>query len=779
MSFFRIYDPVTQLIATGGGGGGLPSTGGTLTGNLTMQPPSKLIQSTPPLTPDDVVNKAYIDNLIGGGPFLPLAGGSMIGEILQPLAPSTGNALANRAYVDAQVASATIPDATTSVKGKVQLAGDLGGAGTTAAAPIISNGAITNAKLANLSAVSQLKGSSSTSQSATDITLGSGLTMSSNVLDVNPSSVPSIPVLVSQGGTGATTLPAGYLKGNGTSSVTSSATVPTTDLSGQFVSSVNGIAPVPTSGGNVTVLIGNVATGTLAAKPVSPGISGNIYVVSGDPTPSNNGRTYISDGTNWQEVTTNQAATDARYVLKAGDTMTGELFQPLAPSTGNALANRAYVDAQISSGSTLDATTSVKGKVQLAGDLGGAGTTAAAPIISNGAITNAKLANLSAVSQLKGSSSASQSATDISLGAGLSMTGSTLNVDSSTLNKAGETQFGVVEFDPSGDLIATVANSGIGLVKPLAITNAKLANLSAVSQLKGSSSASQSATDISLGAGLSMTGSTLDVNTSSLSGSFLPLAGGTMSGAIIQPLAPSTGNALANRAYVDAQVASATIPDATTSVKGKVQLAGDLTGTAASPEVAPLAITTTKLANLGGSSQLLGSNNNTSAVTNISLGSGLTMVGSVLSLTAVVNQAYATIYFYTTATNTGLSIPLGQVIPFNTTLTQLNITPTLNASPALPTTGAGLTVTFAGYYLIDCSVYVGDIVFDIAINGTALGAVRSGASSTTRVSNSIVCNLAANDKITLLCIRAGTIRNEPWGFATTFATLTAAKISPF
>jgi hypothetical protein len=276
-----------------------------------------------------------------------------------------------------------------------------------------------------------------------------------------------------------------------------------------------------------------------------------------------------------------------------------------------------------------------------------------------------------------------------------------------------------------------------------------------------------------------MTGSTLDVNTSSLSGSFLPLAGGTMSGAIIQPLAPSTGNALANRAYVDAQVASATIPDATTSVKGKVQLAGDLTGTAASPEVAPLAITTTKLANLGGSSQLLGSNNNTSAVTNISLGSGLTMVGSVLSLTAVVNQAYATIYFYTTATNTGLSIPLGQVIPFNTTLTQLNITPTLNASPALPTTGAGLTVTFAGYYLIDCSVYVGDIVFDIAINGTALGAVRSGASSTTRVSNSIVCNLAANDKITLLCIRAGTIRNEPWGFATTFATLTAAKISPF
>jgi hypothetical protein len=45
-------------------------------------------------------------------------------------------------------ASSTTPDASTTVKGKVQLAGDLAGAGTTAAAPIISNGAITVAKIA-------------------------------------------------------------------------------------------------------------------------------------------------------------------------------------------------------------------------------------------------------------------------------------------------------------------------------------------------------------------------------------------------------------------------------------------------------------------------------------------------------------------------------------------------------------------------------------------------------------------------------------------------------
>lgn len=44
------------------------------------------------------------------------------------------------------------------------------------------------------------------------------------------------------------------------------------------------------------------------------------------------------------------------------------------------------------------------------------------------------------------------------------------------------------------------------------------------------------------------------------------------------------------KTYVDAQVAGATIPDANTSVKGKIQLAGDLGGTAASPTVPGLAL---------------------------------------------------------------------------------------------------------------------------------------------------------------------------------------------
>jgi len=44
------------------------------------------------------------------------------------------------------------------------------------------------------------------------------------------------------------------------------------------------------------------------------------------------------------------------------------------------------------------------------------------------------------------------------------------------------------------------------------------------------------------------------------------------------------------KSYVDAQVASGTIADATTQSKGKIQLAGDLSGTAASPTVPGLAL---------------------------------------------------------------------------------------------------------------------------------------------------------------------------------------------
>ena len=70
--------------------------------------------------------------------------------------PTTGGQAANKTYVDS-VATSGAPDATTSSKGIVQLAGDLGGVGTAAAAPVISNGAITDAKVSASAAIAKSK----------------------------------------------------------------------------------------------------------------------------------------------------------------------------------------------------------------------------------------------------------------------------------------------------------------------------------------------------------------------------------------------------------------------------------------------------------------------------------------------------------------------------------------------------------------------------------------------------------------------------------------------
>jgi len=151
-----------------------------------------------------------------------------------------------------------------------------------------------------------------------------------------------------------------------------------------------------------------------------------------------------------------------------------------------------------------------------------------------------------------------------------------------------------VKFDPAaGDLNATAANSGIGVVKNLAITNAKLANLSAVSQLKGSSASSVAATDISLGTGLCMTGSTLSVDAS-------------------------------------------TIGDATASTKGVVQLGGDLNGPgsiAAAPIISNQAVTYVKMQQAAPST-LLGTastNANPGNYGAITLGPSMSMTTSTLN----------------------------------------------------------------------------------------------------------------------------------------------------
>ncbi|HSX31023.1 MAG TPA: hypothetical protein VLE99_03850, partial [Candidatus Saccharimonadales bacterium] len=70
--------------------------------------------------------------------------------------PASGTDAANKSYVDG-VATSGAPNATTGATGLVQLAGDLGGTGTSATAPVISDSAITNAKVSATAAIAKSK----------------------------------------------------------------------------------------------------------------------------------------------------------------------------------------------------------------------------------------------------------------------------------------------------------------------------------------------------------------------------------------------------------------------------------------------------------------------------------------------------------------------------------------------------------------------------------------------------------------------------------------------
>ena len=161
------------------------------------------------------------------------------------------------------------------------------------------------------------------------------------------------------------------------------------------VKKVNGVSP--NAAGEIAISLGRNYTGLYNAGSFttsSTPVEGDIFIVSGDPTGSNNGRTFIFVSTSWNEITNNIGTTDARYVQLAGSTLQGNLIFPTGknitltdqPSLSTDAANKAYVDES----KTQDATTLLNGKIRLAGDLTG---TAASPEIASAAITDAKVAS--------------------------------------------------------------------------------------------------------------------------------------------------------------------------------------------------------------------------------------------------------------------------------------------------------------------------------------------------------------------------------------------------
>ena len=187
---------------------------------------------------------------------------------------------------------------------------------------------------------------------------------------------------VANGGTGVATI-TGYIKGNGTSAMTSSSSIPVAD--------VNGAAPILSPNFTGTPTSPTAAAGTNTTQVATTEFVTNAISAATipDATTSAKGKIQLAGdlgGTAAAPTVPGLASKANSSDLVAGlatkeDTANKSAITTLGTSdllfpTQNAV--KTYVDAQVASATIVDATTSAKGKIQLAGDLGG---TAAAPTV--------------------------------------------------------------------------------------------------------------------------------------------------------------------------------------------------------------------------------------------------------------------------------------------------------------------------------------------------------------------------------------------------------------
>jgi hypothetical protein len=287
-------------------------------------------------------------------------------------------------------------------------------------------------------------------------------------------------VPVVKGGTGSATLTSGYVKA-GASIFTTTETIPINDVAGA-IKKVNGIAP--DANGDLVLTLSLTYTGIYNGGNFSGTVptpaNSNIYIVSSDPTPANNGRTFIYDGTVWREITANQASTDARYLRLDGGTLVGNLTIAATkkitltdqPASGTDAANKTYVDAAVAGATIADGSITdakivsvsagkITGVVPVANGGTGASTVAAAK-------TNLALNNVDNTTDLNKPIS--------------TLTQTALNTKENTANKSTTTTLGTSDIlFPTQKAVKTYVDAAIAAtaIADASITDAKIISISA------------------------------------------------------------------------------------------------------------------------------------------------------------------------------------------------------------------------------------------------------------------------------------------------------------
>lgn len=285
--------------------------------------------------------------------------------------------IATTAFVNAALATTASPDATATQKGRIQLAGDLGG---TADMPTVIG--LANKEDVSNKSIDMLADAQSTIKYPS-------VKLIKDYVDTQ----------ISSGGVGvATTIEKGIVKLSGdlegtadSPTITNSAVIGKvltgfTPTSGTVMATDNILQAIQKVDGNVALKENTIAAGT-----TSQYWRGDKTWQTLDKTVVGLGNVDNTADADKPVSTAVQTALNAKEnTANKSDVTTLGTSDVLFP-TQNAV--KTYVDAQISANATPDATASVKGKIQLGGDLAGTGSSAASPVITNDAISTNKIAN--------------------------------------------------------------------------------------------------------------------------------------------------------------------------------------------------------------------------------------------------------------------------------------------------------------------------------------------------------------------------------------------------
>ncbi len=542
-------------------------------------------------------------------------------------------------YVDASVVAAT-PDATTSVKGKIQLGGDLAGTGTTAAAPVISDNAITTVKI--------------TDANVTTAKLADNAVTTVKITDANVTTAKLADNAVTTAKiTDANVTTAKLASSAVTTAKIADANITTTKLADTTVTTAK-IANSAITNAKIgeTITIANGGTGATTA-------SAALTALGAQSTAN---------------LSTN-LTTDAASLTK----------YPAVKTVKD------YVDASVVA-ATPDATTSVKGKIQLGGDLAGTGTTAAAPVISDNAITTVKITDANVTT----AKLADNAVTTVKL-TDANVTAAKLADNAVTTSKITDANVTTAKLASSAVTTAKIADANVTTAKlaDTTVTTAKIAN-SAITNAK----IGETITIANGGTGATTAAAALTAlgaqSTANLSTNVTTDAASLTKYPAVKTI----------KDYVDASISSGA-PDADATTKGKIQLAGDLTGTAASPAIAANAVTTSKI--------------NDGAVTSAKIADGTIVNADINASAAIADTKLATI---STA---------GKVSNSATTATNANTASTIVARDASGNFTAGtITADLTGLASKATNINggtVGAIPYQSAANTTTL---LSGNSSATK-----------------------------------------------